>query len=118
MAKKMSMMINADHPEVCRAVILEDGKVQDYIVENVSHEKIKGNIYLGVINRIEPAIEAAFIDFGGKKYGFLPFKDVLKETYVNTGEKRRGFVFKMFWFTDRRFLSRWQRRVVIKKALH
>ena len=88
MAKKMSMMINADHPEVCRAVILEDGKVQDYIVENVSHEKIKGNIYMGVINRIEPAIEAAFVDFGGKKYGFLPFKDVLKETYVNTGEKK------------------------------
>ena len=88
MAKKMSMMINADHSEVCRAVILEDGKVQDYIVENVSHEKVKGNIYLGVINRIEPAIEAAFVDFGGKKYGFLPFKDVLRETYVNTGEKK------------------------------
>ena len=54
------MMINANHPEMCRAVILEDGRVNDYIVENVSQEKIKGNIYLGVINRIEPAIEAAF----------------------------------------------------------
>ena len=88
MAKKLSMMINRDHPEVCRAVILEDGKINDYIVENVSQEKIKGNIYLGVINRIEPAIEAAFVDFGGSKYGFLPFKDVLKESYVETGEKK------------------------------
>lgn len=88
MAKKLSMMINADHPEVCRAVILEDGKIQDYIVENVSHEKVKGNIYLGVINRVEPAIEAAFVDFGGKKYGFLSFKDVLKESYVDTGERK------------------------------
>jgi ribonuclease E len=88
MPKKLSMMINRDHPEVCRAVILEDGKINDYIVENVSQEKIKGNIYLGVINRVEPAIEAAFVDFGGAKYGFLPFKDVLKESYVDTGEKK------------------------------
>ena len=88
MSKKRSMMINADHPEECRAVILEDGKVEDYIVEHSSREKIKGNIYLGVINRIEPAIEAAFIDIGGKKYGFLPFKDILKESYIETGEKK------------------------------
>lgn len=88
MAKKLSMMINADHPEMCRAVILEDGRVNDYIVENVSQEKIKGNIYLGVINRVEPAIEAAFVDIGGNKFGFLPFKDVLKESYVDTGEKK------------------------------
>ena len=88
MPKKVSMMINRDHPEVCRAVILEDGKINDYIVENVSQEKIKGNIYLGVINRVEPAIEAAFVDIGGSKYGFLPFKDVLKESYVDTGEKK------------------------------
>ena len=81
-------MINRDHPEVCRAVILEDGRINDYIVENVSQEKIKGNIYLGVINRVEPAIEAAFVDIGGNKYGFLPFKDVLKESYVDTGEKK------------------------------
>lgn len=88
MAKKLSMLINRDHAEVCRAVILEDGRINDYIVENVSQEKIKGNIYLGVINRIEPAIEAAFVDFGGNKYGFLSFKDVLKESYVDTGEKK------------------------------
>ena len=88
MSKQRSMMINADHPEECRAVILEDGRVEDYIVEHSSREKIKGNIYLGVINRIEPAIEAAFIDIGGKKYGFLPFKDILKENYIDTGEKK------------------------------
>ena len=88
MAKKLSMLINRDHAEVCRAVILEGGRINDYIVENVSQEKIKGNIYLGVINRIEPAIEAAFVDFGGNKYGFLSFKDVLKESYVDTGEKK------------------------------
>ena len=82
------MLINADHPEECRVVILEDGKVDELIVEHASHEQIKGNIYLGVINRVEPAIEAAFLDIGGKKFGFLPFKDVRKDSYLQTGEKK------------------------------
>jgi|GEM_PF-416292 len=87
MSKKI-MLINADHPEECRVVILEDGKVDELIVEHASHEQIKGNIYLGVINRVEPAIEAAFLDIGGKKFGFLPFKDVRKDSYLQTGEKK------------------------------
>ncbi len=82
------MLINAQHPEECRAVILDNNVIDDYIVERSSREQIKGNIYLGVISRVEPSIEAAFVDFGGKKYGFLSFKDVLKESYVHTGEKK------------------------------
>ena len=82
------MLINAQHPEECRAVVLDNNVIDDYIVEHSSREQIKGNIYLGVINRVEPSIEAAFVDFGGKKYGFLPFKDVLRESYVHTGEKK------------------------------
>ena len=82
------MLINAQHSEECRAVVLDNNIIDNYIVEHSSREQIKGNIYLGVINRVEPSIEAAFVDFGGKKYGFLPFKDVLKESYVHTGEKK------------------------------
>ncbi|MBT5549434.1 MAG: Rne/Rng family ribonuclease [Nitrospina sp.] len=85
---KKVMLINAQHPEECRAVVLDNNVIQDYIVEHSSREQIKGNVYLGVINRVEPSIEAAFVDFGGKKFGFLPFKDVLKESYVHTGEKK------------------------------
>jgi ribonuclease E len=85
---KKVMLINSQHPEECRAVVLDNNIIEDYIVEHSSKEQIKGNIYLGVINRVEPSIEAAFVDFGGKKYGFLPFKDVLKESYVHTGEKK------------------------------
>jgi ribonuclease E len=87
MSKKL-MLINADHPEECRVVILEDGKVDELIVEHASHEQIKGNIYLAVINRVEPSIEAAFLDIGSKKFGFLPFKDVRKDSYLQTGEKK------------------------------
>ncbi|MBT6346684.1 MAG: Rne/Rng family ribonuclease [Nitrospina sp.] len=82
------MLINSQHSEECRAVVLDNNIIQDYIVEHSSREQIKGNIYLGVINRVEPSIEAAFVDFGGKKFGFLPFKDVLKESYISTGEKK------------------------------
>jgi len=85
---KKVMLINAQHPEECRAVILNNNIIDNYIVEHSSREQIKGNVYLGIINRIEPSIEAAFIDFGYKKFGFLPFKDVLKESYVHTGEKK------------------------------
>ncbi len=85
---KKKMLINADQPEECRAVVLEDRKLTEYIVEHSSQDLVKGNIYLGVISRVEPAIEAAFVDFGGKKYGFLPFKDVLPDSYLQTGEKK------------------------------
>jgi ribonuclease E len=82
------MLINVDQPEECRAVVLENGKLDEIIVEHSSHELVKGNIYLGVVTRVEPAIEAAFVDIGKKKYGFLPFKDVLPESYLQTGEKK------------------------------
>ena len=82
------MLINADHPEECRAVIVEDGKLDEFIVEHSTQERLKGNVYLGVIARVEPAIEAAFVDFGGRKFGFLPFKDVRKESYLPTLEKK------------------------------
>jgi len=82
------MLINVDQPEECRAVVIENGKLAEIIVQHSSQELVKGNIYLGIITRVEPAIEAAFVDFGGKKYGFLPFKDVLPESYLQTGEKK------------------------------
>jgi ribonuclease E len=85
---KKVMLISADHPEEVRAVIIENGKLEEFIVEHSGQELLKGNVYLGVITRVEPGIEAAFVDIGWKKFGFLPFKDVLKENYVQTGEKK------------------------------
>ncbi len=82
------MLINTDHPEECRVVIMEDGKLEEFIVEHSAQERLKGNVYQGVISRVEPAFEAAFVDFGGKKFGFLPFKDVRKESYAQTREKK------------------------------
>ena len=78
---KKVMLINSQHSEECRAVVLDNNIIDNYIGEHSSREQIKGNIYLGVINRIEPSIEAAFVDFGGKKYGFLPFKELSPEYF-------------------------------------
>ncbi len=86
--KDKIMLISADHPEEVRAVIVENGKLEEFIVEHSSQELLKSNVYLGVISRVEPSIEAAFVDIGWKKFGFLPFKDVLKENYIQTGEKK------------------------------
>ena len=85
---KKIMLISADHPEEVRAVIIENGKLEEFIVEHSGQELLKGNVYLGVISRVEPGIEAAFVDIGWKKFGFLPFKDVLKDNYIQTGEKK------------------------------
>ena len=82
------MLINVDQPEECRAVVIENGMLDEIIVEHSSHEHVKGNIYLGVVTRVEPSIEAAFVDIGRKKFGFLPFKDVMPESYLQTGEKK------------------------------
>ena len=86
--KSKIMLISADHPEEVRAVIVENGILEEFIVEHSGQELLKGNVYLGVVSRVEPGIEAAFVDIGGKKFGFLPFKDILNENYIQTGEKK------------------------------
>ena len=85
------MIINTDQPEECRVVILQDGKIENFIVEHASNEQIKGNIYLGVINRVEPSIEAAFVDFGGKKYGFWAPQAKKIRFSSAAGEKNKAF---------------------------
>lgn len=98
------MLINADQPEVCRVVIVEDGKLEEYITEHATQELIKGNVYLGVITRVEPGIEAAFVDYGGKKYGFLPFKDVQRDSYRQTGERKARLRIQDVLFRGQRML--------------
>ena len=69
MAKKM--LINALHPEEARVAIVEDGQLIDLDIEIAGSEQTRGNVYKGVVLRVEPALQAAFIDIGLKKPGFL-----------------------------------------------
>ena len=78
---KSVMLINAKHHEETRVAIVEDEVLQELEVEYSSREQLKGNVYRGVITKIQPSIHAIFVDFGGNKHGFLPFSEVHPSLY-------------------------------------
>jgi ribonuclease E len=86
---KKEMLINVLQPEECRIAILEDGVLEELYVERTSHESYVGNIYKGRIVNIEPSIQAAFVDFGVGRNGFLHVSDV-EPAYYRDLEQRRG----------------------------
>src|SRR5438067_2936039 len=85
---KKVMLINVAQPEECRIAILEDGVLEELYVERTSHESYVGNIYKGRVVNIEPSIQAAFIDFGVGRNGFLHVSDV-EPAYYRHLEQRR-----------------------------
>ena len=70
------MLINATQPEELRVALVDGQKLYDFDIEVPSKEQKKSNIYKGIITRIEPSLEAAFINYGAEKHGFLPFKEI------------------------------------------
>src|SRR5262245_10292566 len=87
---KKEMLINVLQPEECRIAIVEDGVLEELYVERTSQEKLVGNIYKGRIVNIEPSIQAAFIDFGVGRNGFLHVSDVEPQYYRHKQESRDG----------------------------
>ncbi|BAP58802.1 ribonucleases G and E [Candidatus Tachikawaea gelatinosa] len=75
------MLINATQKEELRVAIVDGKRLYDLNIENVKHEQKKSNIYKGRITRIEPSLDAVFVDYGGKKHGFLPFREVSIEYF-------------------------------------
>lgn len=70
------MLINASHPEECRVAVVADGILEELDVQISTREATLGNIYKGVITRVEPSLQAAFVDYGGRRNGFLSINDV------------------------------------------
>jgi ribonuclease E len=87
---KKEMLINVMQPEECRIAILEDGVLEELYVERTSHESYVGNIYKGRIVNIEPSIQAAFVDFGVGRNGFLHVSDVEPAYYRHLEPAREG----------------------------
>lgn len=77
------MLFNATHAEELRVAIVDGQKLIDLDIETAGKEQRKSNIYKGVITRIEPSLEAAFVDYGGDRHGFLPFKEVSRSFFQN-----------------------------------
>jgi len=75
------LLIDASHPEETRIAIKSDHGIEEYEYENIHRKNLKGNIYLGKVSRIEPSLQAAFVDFGNERHGFLAFNDIQSDYY-------------------------------------
>jgi len=88
MSKKM--LINAVHPEQKRMAIVEDGKLVEFNIQMAVRDPITGNIYKGIVMKVERGLQAAFVNYGGKKDGFLPLRDVSSNNYPETNGSHEG----------------------------
>jgi ribonuclease E len=79
MAKKM--LIDATHPEETRVVVVDGTKVEEFDFESLNKRQLAGNIYLAKVTRVEPSLQAAFIDYGGNRHGFLAFSEIHPDYY-------------------------------------
>jgi len=76
-----NLYIDASHPNEVRVVLKNENYIEDYEYESVNNTLIKNNIYLGKVSRIEPSLQAAFVDFGRERHGFLSFNDIQSDYY-------------------------------------
>ncbi|MDC0855741.1 Rne/Rng family ribonuclease [Candidatus Pelagibacter sp.] len=76
-----NLYIDASHPDETRVVLKSNGNIEDYEYEGIKNTLIKNNIYLGKVSRVEPSLQAAFIDFGRDRHGFLSFNDIQSDYY-------------------------------------
>ncbi|MFG1491882.1 S1 RNA-binding domain-containing protein, partial [Oceanospirillum sp. HFRX-1_2] len=84
------MLINATQPEELRVALVDGQRLYDLDIESGSREQKKANIYRGRITRIEPSLEAAFVDFGAERHGFLPLKEISKEYFSKKPSEIQG----------------------------
>lgn len=90
-----TIIIDAAHREETRVVVLENGILQDFDRESISVKQIKGNIYLAKVTRVEPSLQAAFVDYGSERHGFLPFADIHPD-FFNIPESEKQKIRELF----------------------
>src|SRR5438105_9200579 len=79
MAKRM--LIDAAHPEETRVVVLNGNRLEEFDFESSTKKQVKGNIYLAKVTRVEPSLQAAFVEYGGNRHGFLAFSEIHPDYY-------------------------------------
>ncbi len=77
------MLFNATHAEELRVAIVDGQKLLDLDIESAIRSERKGNIYKAVVTKVEPSLEAAFVNYGAEKHGFLPLKEIYREYFTN-----------------------------------
>ena len=88
----MRMLIDARHPEETRVAVLKGNRIEEFDFESAEHKQIKGNIYLAKVTRVEPSLQAAFVDFGGNRHGFLAFSEIHPDYYQIPKEDREALL--------------------------
>src|SRR5258706_12657298 len=81
LAMANKMLIDATHPEETRVVVLRGNRVEEFDFESATRKQLRGNIYLAKVTRVEPSLQAAFVDYGGNRHGFLPFSEIHPDYY-------------------------------------
>ncbi|HET7576263.1 MAG TPA: Rne/Rng family ribonuclease [Sphingomicrobium sp.] len=77
----MRMLIDARHPEETRVAVVKGNRIEAFDFESAEHKQLKGNIYLAKVTRVEPSLQAAFVDYGGNRHGFLAFSEIHPDYY-------------------------------------
>ena len=86
------MLIDARHSEETRVAVLKGNRIEEFDFESAEHKQIKGNIYLAKVTRVEPSLQAAFVDFGGNRHGFLAFNEIHPDYYQIPKEDREALL--------------------------
>lgn len=86
------MLIDATHDEETRVVIVKGTRLEEFDYETASRKQLKGNIYLAKVTRVEPSLQAAFVEYGGNRHGFLPFSEIHPDYYQVPVSDREGIV--------------------------
>ncbi len=86
------MLIDATHPEETRVVVLRNDRVEEFDYESAARKLLRGNIYLAKVTRVEPSLQAAFVDYGGNRHGFLAFNEIHPDYYQIPIADRRALI--------------------------
>ncbi|HWU03852.1 MAG TPA: ribonuclease E/G [Novosphingobium sp.] len=86
------MLIDARHHEETRVAVLKGNRIEEFDFDSADHKQIKGNIYLAKVTRVEPSLQAAFVDFGGNRHGFLAFSEIHPDYYQIPKEDREALL--------------------------
>src|SRR5687767_1769037 len=77
----MRMLIDARHQEETRVAVVKGNRIEEFDFESAEHKQLKGNIYLAKVTRVEPSLQAAFVEYGGNRQGFLAFAEIHPDYY-------------------------------------
>src|SRR3954471_22625159 len=88
----MRMLIDARHREETRVAVVKGNRIEEFDFESAERKQLKGNIYLAKVTRVEPSLQAAFIDYGGNRHGFLAFSEIHPDYYQIPKEDREALL--------------------------